>query len=145
MTDQDADFYQELRARMRRWQRSGKGASYPWIDYLMWAPDLFHILCKLSLDKDVPIREKGKLAGAIAYFVSPLDLIPELVLGPAGYVDDIALAAFVLNAMLNRVSPDLLRKHWAGEEDVLRVTQALLRVADRMVGRGLWTKLRRRI
>jgi uncharacterized membrane protein YkvA (DUF1232 family) len=144
MTDHGADFYQKLRVRMREWQQTGGGATHPWIEFLMWGPDLFHLLCKLSLDRDVPVGEKAKLAGAIAYFLSPVDLIPELVLGPAGYVDDIAVAAFVLNAMLNRIDPVLITKHWAGDEDLLKVIQAILGVADRMVGSGLWAKLRRR-
>jgi uncharacterized membrane protein YkvA (DUF1232 family) len=33
----------------------------------------------------------------IAYIISPLDLLPEGIIGPAGYAEDIALAAYVIN------------------------------------------------
>ncbi len=106
------------------------------------APDLFHLLCKLTIDKDVPVVEKAKLAFTIAYFVSPVDLVPEAIVGPAGYVDDIALAAFVLNSIINKTNPKVVTKHWAGDKDVLLVIKEILKVADEMVGSGLWRKLK---
>jgi uncharacterized membrane protein YkvA (DUF1232 family) len=142
--DRESDFYQKLRIKIREWLQSKEGSSHQWVKYLMWAPDLFHVLCKLSLDDDVPTKEKAKLAAAIAYFVSPLDFMPEFIIGPAGYLDDIAISAYVLNSLLNHTNPDVLRRHWAGEDDVLHVIQSILRVAEKMVGSGLWAKLRRR-
>lgn len=141
---QEADFYRRLRAKMKAWLESKEGSSHKWVEYLMWAPDLFHLLCKLSIDEEVPAKEKAKLVGAIAYFVSPIDLIPEALFGPAGYVDDIALAAYVLNAMVNNTGPEVLKKHWAGDTDILVVIQAILKVSDKMVGSGLWKKLKGR-
>jgi len=85
------------------------------------------------------------LAGAIAYFVSPVDLLPEALLGPLGFVDDIALAAYVLNSIMNKTDPEIIRKHWAGEDDILEVGRKILKIADEMVGQGLWEKLRRMI
>ena len=65
---------------------------------------------------------------------------------PSGYcADDIALAAFVLNGLLNRTDPEILREHWPGEDDALQVIQQILHVADRMVGKGLWNKLKGKI
>jgi uncharacterized membrane protein YkvA (DUF1232 family) len=144
MNERQWDFYQRLRSRMREWLRSQEGSSHQWVEYLIWAPDLFHLLCRLSLDKRVPAGEKVKLAGAIAYFVSPLDLVPEVILGPVGFVDDIAVAAYVLHSVVNSTDAEVLREHWAGDEDVLQVIRSVLAVADRMIGSGLWDKLRRR-
>lgn len=138
---QQNDFYQNFRDSMNNWL-SKDGKKHKWADLLMIAPDLFHLLCKLSIDKDVPVKEKAKLAGAIAYFVSPLDLIPEALVGPAGYVDDIALAAFVLNGIINNTSPEVVERHWAGDGNILSVIQEILRVADEMVGSGLWKKIK---
>ena len=143
MSHQQKDFYRDLRRKMQTWLRSDEGRSNKWAEYLMLAPDLFHLLCELSADKDVPVREKAKLAGAIAYFISPLDLIPETITGPIGYVDDIALAAYVLNGILNKTNPDVLRRHWAGDEDVLVAIQHILQVAENMVGKGLWKKMKK--
>lgn len=140
----EADFYQSLRRRMLQWAET-HGRSHRWIEYLLWAPDLFHLLWRLSLDPQVPARLKGKLVGAIVYFVSPLDLIPEAVFGPAAYADDVALAAYVLGSILNEVGPEVLRRHWAGSQDVLEVIRAVLKVAQSMVGAGIWSRLRQRL
>lgn len=100
MDNQDVDFYQNFRNRMKDWLKTKEGSSYKWADYLMVAPDLLHLLCKLSFDKDVPVKERAKLATALAYFISPIDLVPEVLIGVIGYTDDIVLAAYVLNLKL---------------------------------------------
>lgn len=134
---QPPDFYQQLRDKFRGWS-----ANHKWAEYLMFAPDLFHLLCKLAIDKQVPAAEKAKLAVAIAYFVSPLDLIPEALIGPAGYVDDIALAAYVLNSIINTTDRRLVDRYWAGDRDILELVRSILAVADDMIGSGLWQKIR---
>jgi len=138
--DYQLDFYQQMRDSVRSWVK-GKGVDYKFADYLLAAPDLFHLLCKLAIDKDVPTGEKAKLAGAIAYFVSPVDLIPEALSGPVGYIDDVAMAAFVLNSIINKTSPEIVQRHWAGDKNILDLVQQILQVADEMVGSGLWTKI----
>lgn len=140
MREKEDDFYQRLRTRIRKWVKK-QGAKSKYSDYLLFAPDLFHLLCKLSVDPRVPVREKAKLAAAIAYYVSPADLIPEAIFGPIGYVDDISLAAYVLNSIVNTTSPAVVRSHWAGDGDVLDVIRQILQVADETVGAGLWKRL----
>lgn len=135
------DFYQNLRRKIRIWSETN-GKDSKWTEYVMAAPDVLHLLCKLSVDKEVPVKDKAKLAAAIAYFVSPLDVIPEAIVGPLGYVDDIALAAYVLNAIVNDTTPEVVTKHWAGDRDVLELIQEILKVGNEMVGSGLWRKLR---
>jgi len=148
MPDQDLqpvhelDFYQQMRDSIRTWLK-GKGANYQFAKYLLAAPDLFHLLCRLALDKEVPVGEKAKLAGAIAYFISPLDLIPEVLVGPLGYIDDVAVAAWVLHGLVNKTNPEIVRRHWAGDGDVLDLVQQVLQVASEMVGSGLWAKIRK--
>lgn len=134
------DYYQKLRKKFRNWMQSEDGKTNKWSEYLMAAPDLFHLLCKLSVDKDVPAKEKAKLVGAITYFISPMDLIPELILGPIGYVDDIALSAYVLNSLINKTDPEIVKKHWAGDGDILILIKHILDIADEMVGVN-WKKL----
>lgn len=141
----EMDFYQNLRVKIKKWLDSKGGANNKWAEYILLAPDIFHLLYKLTLDKDVYVADKAKLAAAIAYFISPVDLIPEALLGPAGYVDDLALAAYVLNRIINNTDPEVVRRNWAGDGDVLEVIQSILRVADKMVGSGLWKKLKAKI
>jgi len=135
------DFYQQMRENIRAWLNE-KGAGFKFAEYLLAAPDLFHLLCRLAVDKDVPSNEKIKLVGAIVYFVSPFDLIPEAVSGPAGYMDDVVVAAVTLNSLLNKVDAEVVKKHWAGNKDVLTLIQEILKFADQLVGSGLWSRIK---
>ena len=144
MRKKQKDFYESFRNDMNDWLKS-KGKNSKFSEYLMFAPDLFHLLCKLSFDDEVPAKEKAKLATAIAYFISPADLIPEALIGPAGYVDDIAIAAYVLNSIVNNTEPQVVKKHWVGEQDVLEVIRQILKVADKMIGSGLWDKIKKMV
>jgi uncharacterized membrane protein YkvA (DUF1232 family) len=134
------DFYQKLRERIRKWVEGKEGKTHKWAEYILFAPDLFHLLCKLMTDDDVSPGDKAKVAAAIAYFISPFELVPEAVVGPIGYIDDIALAAYVLDGIINKAGPEVLRRHWAGEDDVLDVVQLVLRQATSILGK-LWGKL----
>jgi uncharacterized membrane protein YkvA (DUF1232 family) len=140
--DYHLDFYQQMRDSIRTWIK-GKGANYKFAEYLLAAPDLFHLLCKLAVDKEVAVKEKAKLAGAIVYFISPADFIPEALTGPLGYIDDVVVAALVLNSFINKTNPEIVRLHWAGDKDILDLIQQILQVADEMVGSGLWAKIRK--
>lgn len=140
LTPEQADFYQTLRQRMRRWlENAAPKAKYA--DMLMLAPDLFHVLCRLVADRRISPQHKAMLAAAIAYFVAPIGLVPEALVGPIGYIDDIALAAFVLNKLLNSSEAEVVREHWAGEQDVLSAVQGVLEVADTAIASGLWRKI----
>lgn len=142
------DFYQKIRSRIRAWLKSNDGSAGQWSEFLLFAPDLFHLLCKLSTDSEVPAKIKLKLAGAIAYFAAPFDLMPEALMGFIGFADDIALAAYVLNSMLNTCNPDIVKRHWAGDQDILKLTKRIMKWGDSMgrsgiLGRGVWTKVKK--
>ena len=142
------DFYHKLRAGVRAWSNNNNGLSGKWSEYILFAPDLFHLLCKLSIDREVPAKIKLKLAGAIAYFASPFDLMPEALMGFIGFADDIALAAYVLNSTLNTCSPDIVKRHWAGDQDILKLIQGIMKWMDSkgrsgILAKGVWTKLKK--
>ena len=135
------DFYQQMRESIRLWlERKGKGFKYA--EYLLAAPDLFHLLCRLAIDPDVPAALKAKLAAAIIYFVAPVDFFPEALIGPYGYVDDLVAAAFVLNGLVNEIDAEIVRRHWAGNKDVLGLIQEILKVAQELVGKGLLGRIK---
>ncbi|MDD3269134.1 MAG: DUF1232 domain-containing protein [Syntrophomonadaceae bacterium] len=144
MREAEMDYYQKLRTKMKEWLQSDEGKTNQWAEYMMFAPDLFHLLCKLAVDKDVMIADKAKLAGAIVYYLSPLDIIPEMLIGPLGFADDIAVAAYVLNQIINHSDPEIVKKHWAGEGEVLEIIQRILASADQMLGSGLWNKIKQK-
>lgn len=136
------DFYKNLREKIQKWLNSEEGKKHKYADYLMFAPDLFHLLLKLSLDKDVSPKHKAKLAVTIAYFISPVDLIPEGIVGPVGYIDDIVLTAYTLNDILNDTDPEIVKKHWAGDEDILKVVQHIIEVANEFLNKKVVNKLK---
>ena len=138
------DFYQKLRKDVKNWISKNLDKENKWTDYVLAAPDIFHLLCKLSVDKDVPSNKKIKLVAGIAYFISPIDLLPEAFLGPIGYLDDIAVAAYILNELVNEIDPQIIRKHWAGEQDILDLIKTILSNADSMIGSKLWNRIKKR-
>lgn len=144
MDYQEPDIYQQFRVKIQQWIDSQDARNSKWAEYLMYAPDLFHLLVRLSFDEDVPGSQKIKLLAVIAYFISPFDVLPEFVLGPLGLLDDIALTAWVINSLVNDTDPAVIRRHWAGKGDSLEVIQRILASADDMIGSGLWERLKKR-
>lgn len=141
--DNHRDFYVRLRRRVQDRAGGSEGKGSRWLEFLLAAPDLFHLLCKLVADARVPVREKGILAAAILYFISPVDFLPELVLGSAGFLDDVAVAACAIRKILQSVDAAVLRAHWAGEGDVLEVTARIIELADESLGSGLWRRIKK--
>jgi len=88
-------------------------------------PNLIRLFRGLLADGRVPLGSKLLLGAAVAWFVSPIDLVPEFipVLGP---LDDAVVAALVLRHVVKKAGRDVVAEHWAGDERTLGV---LLRVA----------------
>ena len=81
-------------------------------------PNLVILFRGLVGDPRVPRRTKGLVWFALAWLVSPIDLIPEFipVLGP---LDDAIVAALVLRHVLRRTDGSVLIDHWRGERSTL--------------------------
>ena len=138
MNKEQQDFYIKLRKKITNFLEK---KNTPYADVLLLGPDMFHLLVKLSLDERVPTKQKAKFVGVIAYFISPLDLLPEFLLGPIGYLDDIALASYVLNNFINETDSQIVRELWAGDQDILTSIKNVLAIADKAIGSGLWKKI----
>ncbi len=140
MNAEQQDFYLKLRNKVNTYLETH---NIKYADILLLAPDLFHLLVKLSIDKRVSNTTKLKFLAVIAYFITPLDFLPELFLGALGYLDDIALSAYILNKYINEIDPSIVREHWAGNQDILTVIKNILLTANNMIGSGLWKKIRK--
>ena len=92
-------------------------------DILLLLPDLTILLTRLLRDGRVPLLEKGIALAGVAYVISPIDVLPALVLGPVGLLDDLFIVAACLSRLLNHVHPDVVRGHWSGQGDALEVIQ----------------------
>jgi len=140
MNAEQQDFYIKLRNKINTYLETHH---VQYGDALLLAPDLFHLLVKLSVDQRVSATTKLKFLAVIAYFVTPLDFLPEMFLGAIGYLDDIALSAYILNKYINEIDAGIVREHWAGSQDILTVIKNILLTANNMIGSGLWKKIRR--
>jgi len=70
-------------------------------------------------DREVPLSAKIALGAVALYLASPVDLIPDFI--PfVGYLDDLLLAAVVVDGLLNYVDRSLLLKYWPGGARVAR-------------------------
>lgn len=57
-----------------------------------------------ALDDRTPLRVRGTLLAALAYFVLPLDMVPDFLLG-FGFTDDVAVLAAALQAIRGHITP----------------------------------------
>ena len=57
-----------------------------------------------AMDSNTPIRVRGTLLGALAYFIMPADAIPDVLLG-FGFADDAAVIAAVMSMLATHIKP----------------------------------------
>jgi uncharacterized membrane protein YkvA (DUF1232 family) len=101
-------------------------------EYALIAPRLVKLLARLMRDPRVQPRSKAVLLVTLGYLVSPIDVIPDMVPG-LGQVDDLVIAAFALDHLLNHIPDELLKEHWDGDEDVLELIQNLVEIGAGLV------------
>jgi len=89
-------------------------------DYIFILPDIVSLIYRLVKDKRVPIKTKLIMSVAIAYITIPTDLIPNKI--PfIGVIDDIGVAFFALNKVLEDVPLSVIVENWQGENNLLLV------------------------
>lgn len=101
-------------------------------EYALLAPRLVKLVLRLMRDRRVPPRSKAMLVLLAAYLLSPVDVVPDFIVG-LGQLDDLVVAAFALDQILNRVPEEVVLEHWEGEEDVLQVIREVLDIATAFV------------
>ena len=137
-------FYDRLRDRVleaveRRGGKLGPAA----VRALMLVPDVFILLVRLSLDRQVPASARAMIGGALIYFVVPVDLLPEAFVGGAGYLDDLVLATAVLAHTFSGELEPYARRHWSGPEDLRKVLSDVASAAEGLLGANLYDRMRR--
>jgi len=97
------------------------------------APTLLHLLISLLNHEEISGRTKRIIGGAVAYFILPIDLIPEGVVGPIGYVDDVLISLMLIDRILNgddEREKTLITELWRGTEEELNTLRAIVHIAD---------------
>ncbi|HEV8581656.1 MAG TPA: YkvA family protein [Thermoanaerobaculia bacterium] len=141
-------FYDRLREKIlhaieKREGRRGAKLTEGAVRALLLVPDVFILLVRLALDKNVPGSTRALIGGALAYFVLPVDLLPEALLGGVGYLDDLVLASAVLAQAFGGELEPYARRHWSGSEDLRVVLQDITEAAQSLLGQNLYDRLRR--
>lgn len=133
--------YDRLRASVIT-PRPGAGSGLR--DLLLLLPDVTVLLLRLLRDSRVPLGAKAVALLGVGYILSPVDLVPEILFGPLGLVDDLLVVTATLSRLLHDVHPDVVRLHWPGQGDALEAIHRLTRWAE---GRVIapWRTLIRRI
>ncbi len=118
-------------------ERGSTGATAPkpqtsLVEYALLAPRLVKLVWRLARDPRVPARAKATLFLLGGYLVSPIDIIPDFLPG-IGQADDLVIAAFALDQILNRVPDEVVKEHWEGDEDVLEVVRQILDISTAFI------------
>jgi uncharacterized membrane protein YkvA (DUF1232 family) len=112
-------------------------------DLLLLLPRLARMVAALLADRAVPRGAKLALAALAVYLASPVDLLPDFI-PLLGYVDDILLAAVVLDALFSAIDREVLLRVWPADPaklDTVAATARRLsawvprRIKDRIAGR----------
>ena len=92
-------------------------------------PDVVRLVRRLAADRSLPgtVRLRGWLL--LAYLLSPIDLVPDVV-PVIGYADDVVVVAWVLRSVVRRAGIEALRRHWPGEPAGLAVVARLAGVSS---------------
>lgn len=103
-------------------------------------PDLVRLVARLVADPVLPRSVKLVLAAAVVYLLSPFDLIPDVV-PIVGYLDDVAIAAVVVDGILNHVDRGLVLRYWPGSPQSLDQVARISRVLAIWVPRRLKARI----
>lgn len=99
-------------------------------------PAIGKLLYRLARDPRVPSRNRMILMGAAAYLLLPFDIVPDWIPG-LGRVDDIVLAIFALDLMVNHVPDHIVYEHWEGSPEMLSKIQKGLSMASVFIPENL--------
>lgn len=138
-------FYDRIRRSIHSTMEKKGRAVEKMGEFLLLVPDVFILLWRLAKDSRVTGKDKVLLGSALAYFIVPFDFMPEALIGPIGYLDDLVFAVYTLNKILTSTSEDAVREHWSGSEDVLAMMQRVLRAADSLIGTDVFNKVKKMI
>lgn len=86
------------------------------VELARFVADAGRLLWRLARDPRVSWHAKVVAGGTLAYVVSPLDLIPDVVPG-IGQLDDLYLLVRAMRYLATTAGYDLLHELWPGSED----------------------------
>lgn len=138
-------FYDRMRERIRGYLEKKGTVAGKTGEYLLLAPDVFVLLWRLVNDPRVNAKSKVALGGGLAYFLFPLDMMPEAFFGPAGFIDDLVFAVLLLRKVLVDTDVTIVREHWSGKDELLTMIEKVLSSAEQLVGSELLGRFKKTV
>jgi uncharacterized membrane protein YkvA (DUF1232 family) len=137
-------FYDRLRAAIVvEVERRGGKLGPKVVEVLLLAPDVFVLMARLALDRNVPASSRGLIAGGLAYFLVPVDLLPEAVLGPSGYLEDVILGLLLVERAFSKDLAPWAESYWSGPSGLHRIIGDVTAAAHAVLGENLWQRLQK--
>jgi len=87
----------------------------PHAEIILLMPHLFDMLSNLLDDGRVSKEAREKICQAMAYFITPFDILPEEIYGVEGYIDQCYVTLFVLKELQALLPDFVLDEAWEGE------------------------------
>lgn len=125
------EFYDVLKENLESYD----GDYDSFIDY---GPELFKFLTIILDEKKVSPEIRLKISAAIAYFVTPYDIISEQIYGPFGYIDDIFICVYVLEEIKNDLGYGNLEKLWEGNANLNEVLEECHEKSSSILGEKIY-------
>jgi uncharacterized membrane protein YkvA (DUF1232 family) len=93
------------------------------IEGVMLLPNVVKLLTRLMRDRRVSMRRKAFVGAVLVYVISPIDLIPDFVIG-IGRLDDLVLVSLAVDHLMSGTDEAIVREHWDGTEDGLDLVRS---------------------
>lgn len=107
-------------------------------------PAYFGLLAGLLRDRRVSRVDRALVFAAMAYVLSPLDFLPD-VIPFFGQLDDVLLVVMALQRLIDRAGSEVVRAHWRGDPSALSsaALSRVVTVASLFLPGGIRRRLRR--
>lgn len=136
-------FYERWRERVHGWiaERSPREVA----DAVLLLPDMVALVLRLMKDPRVPLQFRGMLFAVALYAISPIDIVPEAMLGALGLADDtLVISTVVLRLMqqATEIDPKLIRENWSGQGDVVETMHSIVESKGELFNNNVWQRIR---
>ncbi len=103
-------------------------------DVVLLAPAYAMLMFHLLNDPRLTRQHRLLVDAALAYLVSPNDVIPEEKVGAYGYLDDIFCCAYVAHQIAQELGWDVVEEGWTGESSVADISERVLAREQELLG-----------
>lgn len=95
---------------------AGTGADRTFVEMARFVSDTGRLLWRVARDPRVPWTAKAVAGGAVAYVVSPVDVIPDFIPG-VGRLDDLWIIIRALRYLAAAAGYEVLQELWPGTNE----------------------------